>query len=434
MTNIDTKIAKMSPRSLSKNLVYSALSQGSVFIFSFVYYALISRELGPLDMGKFSTYMLVPMIVARFGHLGFDAANMYYITKPEVARGHLFANSALLTAIVTVICAILVLVYSWIDGGIFLGNNILGVALVALVSLSIFRTLFHSVMVGENRLRIYSLIAAVDAFLPLFASVILWLFDSLTIFNLVLVNVIALGCTALLIFIRLIETNFAPKLDLKLAVASFKYGWKSWINNLANQLIYKSDVFLLAYFLEPAQVGIYVVAVLVIEKAWYFSGAICNAIFPLVGGGTMQEGARIAVRVARVNFWFVIVSSAVIFFSADWLVQLVFSSAYLAAVYPMMLLIPGVIFLSIPKILVSHLAAIDKLEYAIVASVTALVFNLILNVVMIPPLGVPGAAIASSIAYFIYMVIYLVGYSKLTGTPLIQYFKFEWKMSRGSND
>lgn len=409
-------------RRLSLNLIYSAISQGSIFVFSFVYYAIISRKLGPDQMGIFSTFMLVPFIVARFGHLGFDAANMHFITKQDVDRRSLFANSILLTAVVTLICTVIVLLYSKFDGGLFLGSQVLPVAMIALVALAMFRTLFHSILVGENRLRTFGIIGAIDSVLPLIGTAILWLFGLIDIITLVIMNIIAMFSTAILIARALPDVALKPVFDAQLALRSVRYGWKSWLNNLANQLIYKGDVFLIAYFLTPDKVGFYIIAVIIIEKAWYFSGAISNAVFPVVSGIAVHDGARVVVRIAKLNFWFVSLSCIVIALISRGLITVIFSNKYIDAVEPMLLLIPGIIFLSIPKVLVSHLAAVDRLEHAVLASVTACIVNFSLNMLLIPLYGINGAAIASSCSYFIYLVIYIRQYSTLTSTPVSEYF------------
>ena len=68
-------------------------------------------------------------------------------------------------------------------------------------------------------------------------------------------------------------------------------------------------------------------------------------------------------------------------------------------------LMVSVLFLSVPKILVSHFAAMNKMECAYTSSITALSINVILNLILIPAHGMAGAAIATSISYLLYAII-----------------------------
>jgi O-antigen/teichoic acid export membrane protein len=78
-------------------------------------------------------------------------------------------------------------------------------------------------------------------------------------------------------------------------------------------------------------------------------------------------------------------------------------------------LLPGSLALSVAKVLVYHLGAINRLDLAIKSSMPALVLNTVLNLFLIPSHGIVGAAVATSISYLFYAMISIHLYSSLTG-------------------
>jgi O-antigen/teichoic acid export membrane protein len=177
--------------------------------------------------------------------------------------------------------------------------------------------------------------------------------------------------------------------------------------------------------LDLSSVGIYTVGVLIIEKCWYLSGAIGNAIYPKLKNMDIYKGSNLAALAAKSNLYITSFGAIVISIFSVWIIKMLFGDDYYGSALVIVLLAPGIIFLAVPKILVSHLAAKDKLELAVQASLTALIVNLVANVLFIPFAGIYGAAIASSLAYLVYLVIYLLNYIKLTKLSIADIFIFK---------
>ena len=90
------------------------------------------------------------------------------------------------------------------------------------------------------------------------------------------------------------------------------------------------------------------------------------------------------------------------------MLTVVFGEDFAPAAPALVALLPGVFFLSLYTILANYLAAIGLPAIAVVAPFLALVLNVVLNLLLIPPYGATGAALASSAAY---LALFLVGLS-----------------------
>jgi O-antigen/teichoic acid export membrane protein len=79
---------------------------------------------------------------------------------------------------------------------------------------------------------------------------------------------------------------------------------------------------------------------------------------------------------------------------------LVFGERFRPSIAVVWLLLPGTVALSLGRVGVSDLAGRGKSGYSSVFSITALVVTVALDLILIPRLGIQGAALASSAAYF----------------------------------
>ena len=69
------------------------------------------------------------------------------------------------------------------------------------------------------------------------------------------------------------------------------------------------------------------------------------------------------------------------------------------ALIPLWLLLPGIVFMAAAKVISSYLSGIGKPIYTTYIAAGAVIVTVILDLLLIPPYGISGAAIASSITY-----------------------------------
>ncbi len=96
--------------------------------------------------------------------------------------------------------------------------------------------------------------------------------------------------------------------------------------------------------------------------------------------------------------------------------QLYFGSEFGDAVVPLLLLLPGVLGFAVARPIYAIGQGKGELRVLIVATGTAAVINLVLNLILIPQYGMHGAAIATSIGYgsmvvFHYFAARRIGYN-----------------------
>jgi Na+-driven multidrug efflux pump len=96
-------------------------------------------------------------------------------------------------------------------------------------------------------------------------------------------------------------------------------------------------------------------------------------------------------------------------------VPVLFGRDFDAALTPLVLLMPGIVAASATRVLGSFLFSQGRLIYSTYATFIALGLTIVLDIVLIPWLEVPGAAIASSAAYVAALMATLYWYGKVSG-------------------
>jgi O-antigen/teichoic acid export membrane protein len=85
--------------------------------------------------------------------------------------------------------------------------------------------------------------------------------------------------------------------------------------------------------------------------------------------------------------------------AAYWLVPLVFGASYRAAVPLLWMLAPGAVFLACGQVVGDLLRGRKQPGVVAWSQGTAVIFTVVLLIVLLPVIGVSGAAVASTVAY-----------------------------------
>jgi O-antigen/teichoic acid export membrane protein len=98
---------------------------------------------------------------------------------------------------------------------------------------------------------------------------------------------------------------------------------------------------------------------------------------------------------------------------AKWGIVLLYSDAYLESAVALRALLPGVVALSFSKILANDIAGRGNPGINSQQSTIAFVVNVIANLILIPRLGVVGAALATSLSYSLLTILKLFVYIRI---------------------
>lgn len=375
-----------------------------------------SRTLGTEGKGilAVSTNVLSFSLVI-FG-LGFTAANVYFVGEnKENTRKITFINIVVsgLSILVLIPLYFLNAKYSF---GIFKGidNLILIIVMISVPFLNL-KTCLINVILGLQEIIEYNKINLIDKLLTLL------MLAAAIFLNKSPVSVIISNSLAVVIILLLALSKINKRsegtytFDMGIFKRMIGYGMKAQVGNLVQLLNYRVNIFIINYFLAIDQVGIYSNAVALGETLWQVSGSIATVIFPMTSGSKNKEELKYFInKVTRISFSLILIFSVILALISDKVIYILFGKDFMNASKALLLLLPGISIFSISNILANYMAGIAKIQYNIYSSLISFVFTMIFNILLVPRLGINGAAIATSLSYVVFTVCAVCFYKHIT--------------------
>ena len=380
----------------------------------------IARLLGPKGKGIYTLAVLLPSLIVTLGNLGIGPATVYYVAQGNYRRQEILGNNivyAIVIGAVEVLAGLIIALF-------FHQSTFPGVAQIyllialALIPGSLLFAYLQNILLGAQRFKEYNLIAIIQSLLFLaFIIIALWMLKT-GIMGVLVSGALAWLLTDLVLFILAgkVAGGISFKLNLAYLRKASVYGIQTHISNIIAFLNYRMDMFLVNGFLNPVAVGFYSIGVGLAEKLWLVSQSASTVLFPRVAAENDEKKRKeFTPLVARSILWISILGALVIFFLSRWLIILLYSKAYLLSVQPLQILLPGIVALSIGRILANDIAGRGRPILNTYVGAGAFVTNLALNLIWIPRYGIAGAAGASTVSYTVILLGELFFYCHLSG-------------------
>ena len=208
--------------------------------------------------------------------------------------------------------------------------------------------------------------------------------------------------------------------NLDLAREMFTFGGKSYVQTLASTLHFKIDQYMIAIFLDPAQVGLYAIAANLTNLMLKVPDATGTVLYPRLAGAGSESAHAQTSAVCRHTLFIMVVSAIGYLTCGPFLVRLLYGEAYAGAIRPMLLMLPGVVMLSLYLLLTRNFTGRNRQQVNIVAACVALSVNVGLNSFLIPRFGIEGAAVSTTVSYGIAATILLVMFVRESGHTVAQ--------------
>ncbi len=363
-----------------------------------------SRWLGPEGRGILALALLLPSITTTFAMLGQESVNSTFAGLYKEARAGLFLQSLVITAFGTLVSVLVVCAYFFwlpIPRGNFgtLSTEII-LASCMIAPMSIFSTLMFSLVRGVGQVVLASILRIVAG-----ATLLAALFVFLVVLEwgvLAAVWVMALAhlpASVLAIWFLRHEISLRPSaLPRWLWGRSLRFGLPICLATLAGFLIYRLDQGILGYLVERSDLGLYTLAVSLAEHLRMVPGSISTAFLPrLANEMASRQGQVPAVfRATMIASLAAMVGAGVFGIPA---ILVLFGWEFTGSIVPFLLLLPGIAALGGASVLASDLLTRQKTHYNVTVAWSTLAVSAGLNLLLIPILGIAGAAITASVAY-----------------------------------
>ena len=417
-------LEKRCDRKLFFDFSYNFFGNIIVFILSFFISIIIARLLGPEKKGVYSLILFLPGLMTMIFGFGLDASTIYHYGKKEISLSDLIAHNNFLVIILSFLailsgCIVIFLGYNTYFVNIDRGYLFLA---LALIPLGLYSSMLKAVLRAKDEFKKLNIANFLSTLvLGLF---VLLLFLRASVGLLVFIQIGALFA-GIIVLIEMTKgsVHFSFKREPVFIRKSLLYGVKVHFSNIISYFHYRVDLIIINMLMTPLFVGYYSLAVNIAEKAWMLSQSISSVLFSRITKEDNGDDQNSTVRISLfITFWGTISLLFVLTFWGGFLIPMIYGNDYLPS-YPLIkLLAPGIIMLSISRILSADLAARGYPQKTIIPKLTMLLLNIVLNLLFIPKYGIGGAAMATSITYTMSSVMIIVIHRKISSSDFFRFF------------
>lgn len=394
----------------------------------------MARILGPAPRGLASLCLMSISFGALVGSLGSEATVVVWMSR------HKCKNSAWIPAIVLwvtlgcviAVCGWMVIFWKWHPAFLKGLTSRLGVLVVFAIPATVVFSMLMAFLVGEERFRFRSAIALLNRAASLAAFLICLVFVGRRAEAAVLGNLVGLLVAAGVAVrsLKHFSVGIARIGDARdNLIPTMMFGLRGQAGNLASFFSYRLDVFVVNYFLDPAQVGLYTLGVLVSEALWQLPGIVSVALFPRTAR-TVGEGAdAFTCMVLRQVFLLTTLAGAGLAAISPLVIPLLFGARYVPSVPVIWWILPGTIALAMGKVMAADLAGRTLNIHLPISAAIGFAITILLDLYLIPRTGIQGAALASSLAYLAasaYLLLVIKRELKTSYRGLLLPSKAEW--------
>jgi len=405
--------------SFLNDLVRVGFSKVAIIIFGVGTSVATARLLTPEQNGIIATLLVYPSLFMVLGSMGIRQSTTFFVGK-EIFNIDRIRQAVTQIWLITSLVSMIICFFLFY----FLSKNIPDYTLVfvsiSCIPFSLHNTYCSGIFLGKNEIKEFNKINWIPNFVTFIGTILL-----IYLFNLeILGAMLAFLCGHLAIFIALTikgdnlkinSFHFESEVIKKMLSLGMVYASALLIISLN----YKIDVVLLENLSTSYELGIYSKGVSIVEYLWQIPMLFSSIVF--ARSAVSKDGNAFSVKVAhllRLSLIAVSLIAIVLILFSKPIILLLYGKQFLDSVSVMQVLLPGVVLLTIFKVMNMDLAGKGKPWIAMKSMILPLFLNIGINFYFIPLYGSDGAALSSLITYSLASFFFLHFYSKETGIPI----------------
>ncbi|HET7677764.1 MAG TPA: polysaccharide biosynthesis C-terminal domain-containing protein [Candidatus Limnocylindrales bacterium] len=390
----------------------------------------LARLLGPSAKGRFALVLLFSQLVAVVVGWGMDMALAVVAARDRDSARRGFANALIWTAVAGSMAVIATgLLYGLPTdvrprGPLAQVIPNLSAAQFAFAALAIPLELFFALglyaLLGRGRVIEYGAIRLLRRGLLLVAVVGAAAVARLSLDVALVINLVALGATAAaILWVARRDEILSLRPSGELMREELGFGSRAIVGTLAERLQFRADTFIVNAVVGVRATGVYSVTSGLAETLWYIPNALGVVMFSRAVDPAADSG-RIAAVLTRTTIAVTIATAVPAFLLGPWLVEVVYGSDFAEAGLALRWILPGVVAYSVVAILSRYIVGEGRPGLGTAVLVAGLAANIASNLLLVPRLGIEGAALSSSLSYGATAVLMLWLFRRLSGRGFLE--------------
>lgn len=379
--------------------------QGLSAVVQFLNVLVIAKFLGPEGNGIYSMALIISLTLGLFLNLGMGQSNAYFVGRREFSVSQVYSSATKIFWLYLLILAIVFfLLAGWFESLWGLSYGYLCVLIVC-VPVIVLNSWLLGVFQGREDFSTYNAAMVVSPVISLSLTLILvalgidegvFFYGGWFLGNL-------LSTIYLVVKIKDVARYENKKIQAPYLRKAIVYGWKAHLSNLSSYAMYRVDIYFLNYFYGSSVVGVYSVAQQIIERFWMIAQAVSTVLFPRLASLNYAKSNKSRVELTCFSAKWVFLSSILcgflVYFLVDYFIEVAFGNEYSMAALAVQILLPGMIFFNLSRVLASYSSSTGFVGYMAVVSLICLMVSVAINLLLTPIYGISGAALATTISY-----------------------------------
>lgn len=367
---------------------------------------LLARVLAPEGRGALAALRLWPGLLLTLGGLGIPHTIAYFVGVRPDKSGKVLGTALPLAGIQT----LLIVLVGFLVVPLALGDEYrdaipLSLVYLSTVPMSLAAGISLGMLQGSLEMERYNALRVIQSALHLSGVGVLWLVgldDLYWVVALLMVNSLVAACVGIWLAWRKVASSVDWDSDLAKQMVS--YGVRTQLSNVVESLNLRLDQLVMSLFLAPASLGLYVVALSFSKLLRPVSHAIAIVALPAVARSERAQAVRQLGILFRSNLLVSLLLCGGLVIILPPLLPLLVGQAYVEAVVPAQVLALSAVFVGMNDVLSEALRGLDRPGVPAVGQGISLVLTVILLWVLLPLMGVLGAALTSLVAYVVTFV------------------------------
>lgn len=191
------------------------------------------------------------------------------------------------------------------------------------------------------------------------------------------------------------------------------------LTNLIGLLNYRVGLFVIERLLGLSATGVYSIAVVVAELLWFVSGSLTQAVYGRIGTPDRARAADTTVRVVHLSLVALLLVAPLLAAAAVLLIPPLLGEAYRASLPLLAFLLPGALVFGGASALSAYFTNhAGRPQVPAQVAALSLALNAGLALLLVPRLGMAGAALAASLAYGASVGVLAWRFARHAGLPL----------------
>jgi O-antigen/teichoic acid export membrane protein len=414
-TELDEPSASLVARTGS--IAAASIAQNAVAFVATIY---VSRLLGPAGRGIYYLPILTATTVLSFCKLGVDQANVYLLGTRGIALQRLSGQNTTMAVCAGAVglAAMAALPFAWPTMYASATPGAL-LAAGALIPLGLHTQFTAGLLSLAGRPAVQYRAGAIGALAQIAVLAVLSVRGVLSPATAVGAAVAGAAVMWTILSRRLSGmVSVAPVLDGALLRDTLKTSLLLHASALLLLLHLRIDMFMVSSWMGARALGLYSLAVTLVESMMLVTESVALAILPDQVIGTVEDAARRSLEGARAMVIIGLLLSAGWIVFGRLLIRVAFGTDYLPSYGPLVALLPGIFMLSLQRICSAPALRAGKPSWFVFISGASLACNAALNAFWIPRWGLYGASVASALSYSISSMLFIVWTTRNAGASL----------------